>query len=289
MLPLAGEGANAFYYRQGKLLAFLYFKAPKDQSKYIYTNRSFDIAAHEVGHGILDVFQPDLLSGGKQECKALQESFGDLTAIFAVLSQMDSVTALLVASRGDLHSSNFLYRIGEEMGLELLGEVGVRDLDVDVAIDEVTEEEHDLSRVFTGAIYDALVEIFEKDLNWARYDPAYTLYLTGKHMCEIVAAGFANASQKDLSIKGIATKIMEAERDPENRAILKKEFDRRKIFDPNAKPKPMPKPEEGAPKAAAGLTGQCGTLDEKAMENLKALLEASKEKAAKSSKKTTSS
>ena len=296
VLPFAMEGGNAFYYRDGKMLIFGYFKSVQDQDKYIYTNRSFDITAHEVGHGILDVFQPDLLSGGKQECKALQESFGDLTAIFAVLSSMDSVTSLLVACRGDLHCSNFLNQLGEQMGLGLLGTVGVRNLDANVAMDEVTEEEHDLSTVFTGAVYDAFVDIFERDIDLDRYDPAYTLYLTGKHFCEIVAAGFANATQKDLTFKGVALKIMEAEKNEKNRAILKAEFDKRKIFDPNAKPKPMPKPQEAPAEgeseetATAGVvTGRCGTMDEKAMAKVKAMLKAKREKAAKDAQKTAAS
>ncbi len=62
---------------------------------------------------------------------------------------------------GDLHDKSFLAHVGEEYGSGLGRDFGLRDMDEDLKISDVSAESHDLSRVFSGAIYDILVHIFE--------------------------------------------------------------------------------------------------------------------------------
>ena len=62
---------------------------------------------------------------------------------------------------GDLHNKSFLSAIGEQMGSGLGMRYGIRNADDNVTMRDVTDEIHDLSRVFTGAVYDIIVNMFE--------------------------------------------------------------------------------------------------------------------------------
>ncbi len=68
---------------------------------------------------------------------------------------------MLPTITGDLHNKSFLAHVGEEYGSGLGKDFGLRDMDEDLKISDVSAESHDLSRVFSGAIYDVLVNIFE--------------------------------------------------------------------------------------------------------------------------------
>ncbi|MDP3936304.1 MAG: hypothetical protein Q8Q56_04900 [Alphaproteobacteria bacterium] len=74
---------NAYYDPRTHKLIFPEF-VDKGQMK--YTCSSFDVVAHEAGHACLNAMAPNLLRTGRLDHKALHESFGDLTALFASLS-----------------------------------------------------------------------------------------------------------------------------------------------------------------------------------------------------------
>ena len=59
-----------------------------------------------------------------------------------------------------------------------------------ISIEWMVFQVHDLSRVFTGAVFDSLVDIFEVTRNIEKYDPAETLYRVGKHVSAITLIGF---------------------------------------------------------------------------------------------------
>ena len=73
--------SNAYYQRTGTnggqgVIEFC--------SRGLSTARIFDIVAHETGHGILDTLRPGfLVNSDTHPYKALHESFGDLSALFA--------------------------------------------------------------------------------------------------------------------------------------------------------------------------------------------------------------
>ena len=72
-------------------------------SDIIYTGRSFDIMSHEAGHAILDSLKPHYITSKNPQCGALHESFGDLTAIFALLESLDMCEAIIAYSKvGDM-------------------------------------------------------------------------------------------------------------------------------------------------------------------------------------------
>ncbi|MCK9194468.1 MAG: hypothetical protein M0P19_11405 [Nevskia sp.] len=203
--PHAGVTQNAFYNRASKSLEFFYFPKPgaPAPAPNIYTCRSLDIVAHETGHAVLDGLKPGWLSSSVPQSGALHESFGDLTAIFLALSQFDQVEAFVAQTKANLHDKTFLSDMAEEFGLALGRPNGLRNADNDLKLSQVTNEVHDLSQIFTGAIYDILADIFQFEKSSAK-DYAATLYsvaeyLRGLLLRAIQAAPAANATFADVA------------------------------------------------------------------------------------------
>ncbi len=158
--PRGFAGANAFYSRNAKSLKFGYFQH-RNASGTIYTCRSLDIVAHETGHAVLDGLKPGWLGyGNSPQTGGLHESFGDLTAIFLALSQLDQVEAVIAMTGANLHQKNFLKRLAEQFGLAMGRPMGLRNADNNLKLSQVSNEVHAISQVFTGGIYDVLADIF---------------------------------------------------------------------------------------------------------------------------------
>lgn len=269
VLPHAGEDTNAYYDREYRALCFCYFKDPYRQ-RIIYTCRSHDIIAHETGHAILDSLQPGFLESQNPETRALHESFGDLTAIFCLLDQMDMCELVVAESKGDLHDKSFLASIGEEFASGLGRTYGLRNADRDVTISEVTGEYHDLSRVFTGAVYDILVAIFEVTRDLEAEDPAETLFNVARHVCAVTLVGFVKV-RKSASFKDVANAMMKVESNSKFRSLMKGEFTKREIF--NSKARPKESKHEATYLSSGTMKAAC---DEKVRESLHELLKQKK-------------
>lgn len=225
--PRAGELANAMYSREHRALAFYYFR--DSEGKYVFTGRSFDIVAHETGHAVLDSLLPQYLTSNNPESGALHESFGDLTAIFALLNDLEMCEAVITQSKGNLHNHSFFSIIGEEFGLALGRNFGLRNADENLSMDQVSTEVHDLSRVFTSAVYDILVDMYEITRNIEKYNPAETLYRVGKHLCGVYITAFLKAPRSDGRFRDIANLMIKAEQTKEYKDIMVRQFEFRKI------------------------------------------------------------
>ena len=78
-----------FYGREQRCLKFGDF-VPTGQAERVFTCRSSDIVSPEAAHAVLDGLKPDwLLAHNPPQTGALHEAFGDLTAIFLSLWQLD--------------------------------------------------------------------------------------------------------------------------------------------------------------------------------------------------------
>jgi hypothetical protein len=78
---MIGCQLNAYYDPSTHTLVFPQFL---DKGRMKYTCSSFDVVAHESGHACLNAMCPTL-SSDRSDHRALHESFGDLTALFASL------------------------------------------------------------------------------------------------------------------------------------------------------------------------------------------------------------
>ena len=179
---------NAFYHPGLRALKFGDFIPPGTPAPpRVFTCRSFDIVAHETGHAILDGLKPGWLSASSPpQTGGLHESFGDLTAIFLALSQLDQVEAIIAHTKANLHNKTFLADLAEQFGLALGRPNGLRNADNDLKLSEAGTEVHAISQVFTGGIYDVLADVFVFERNPSKKDDAIVLYEVGKYLCSLV-------------------------------------------------------------------------------------------------------
>jgi hypothetical protein len=137
----------------------------------------YEIVAHETGHTILfsqmGVPPADRLTG---QFLAFHESFADLIGMLAALHFPSVPAHLLEQTGGDLYVYNLLNRIGETSAHSQIRLASNRTTLRDVAGLALAEDgtwidplgrgrnAHDLAQPLTGAIFDALVEIYQRSL-----------------------------------------------------------------------------------------------------------------------------
>jgi hypothetical protein len=200
---------NAFYSRGQKALKFGDF-VPTGSTNRVFTCRSFDIVSHETGHAVLDGLKPSWIMGNQPpQTGALHESFGDLTAIFVALSQLDQVEAIVAQTKANLHDKTFLADMAEQFGLALGRPNGLRNADNDLKLSQVTNEVHDLSQVFTGAIYDILADIFRFERKPAVKDDAAVLYEVGRYLCSLVLRAIIASPAAGATFANVANKMLD--------------------------------------------------------------------------------
>lgn len=201
---------NAFYSRGDKALYFGDFVKPgSSPPERVFTCRSLDIVAHECGHAILDGLKPSwLFAGNPPQTGGLHESFGDLTAIFLSLSQLDQVEAVIAQTKANLHDKTFLSDLAEEFGLALGRPNGVRNADNDLKLSEVGTEIHALSQVFTGAIYDILADIFAYRRNTAKLDDAVVLLETAQYVTSLVLRSLIAAPSVGVTFADVVNQML---------------------------------------------------------------------------------
>lgn len=122
--------------------------------------QNFDVLAHELGHSIIfaEVGIPNN-STSTDEYGGFHESAGDLVAMIASLHFNKMLSRILDNSKGNLFTNNELNRMGE-----LSQTRQIRELFNNELMSTVSREPHDLSLPLTGAIFDILVEVFQKEL-----------------------------------------------------------------------------------------------------------------------------
>ena len=206
IFPRHSNMQNAFYSRTGRLLAFGFFS---QRGAAIFTCRSLDIVAHEAGHAVLDGMKPDwLLAGNPPQTGALHESFGDLTAIFLSLSQLDQVEAVIAQTKANLHNKTFLADLAEQFGLALGLPMGLRNADNDLKLSQVGNEVHALSQVFTGAIYDILADIFAFERQPQVCDDAVTLHAVGEYVRSLLVRAIHAAPATAATFADVANQML---------------------------------------------------------------------------------
>jgi len=200
---------NAFYSRGQKALRFGDF-VPTGETQRVFTCRSFDIVSHETGHAVLDGLKPSwILNNQPPQTGALHESFGDLTAIFLALSQLDQVEAIVAQTKANLHDKTFLADLAEQFGLALGRPNGLRNADNDLTLSQVTDEVHDLSQVFTGAIYDILADIYRVARKPGAKDDAAVLLEVGRYVCSLVLRAIVASPASGAQFADVANRMLE--------------------------------------------------------------------------------
>jgi hypothetical protein len=123
--------------------------------------QNFDVLAHELGHSIIfaEVGIPGSNLSATTDYGGFHESAGDLVAIVSTLHFESVVSHLLRNTKGNLFSPNELSRVGE-----LSATRQIRVAFNDRKMSTVGTEPHDRSLPLTGALFDTLVDAFQRDL-----------------------------------------------------------------------------------------------------------------------------
>ncbi|MCG2586015.1 hypothetical protein [Massilia sp. TS11] len=199
---------NAFYSRTLRCVKFGDF-VPSGASARVYTCRSFDIVSHETGHAVLDGLKPNWLAASNPpQTGGLHESFGDLTAIFLTLSQLDQCEAIVAQTKANLHDKTFLADIAEQFGLALGRSNGLRNADNDLKLSEAGTEVHAISQVFTGAIYDILADVFAFERQPGVIDDAALLHAVGDYVRSLVLRALIGAPDQGATFADVANQML---------------------------------------------------------------------------------
>lgn len=263
---------NAYYSRNDRAVKFGDF-IPSGADERIYTCRSFDIVSHETGHAVLDGLKPKwILSSAPPQTGGLHESFGDLTAIFLALSQLDQVEAVIAQTKADLHDKTFLADMAEQFGLALGRPNGLRNADNDLRLSEAGNEVHAISQVFTGAIYDILADIFAFERSPGLRDDAAVLHAVGAYLCSLVLRALVAAPDNAAKFADVVNQmlhIVQADGKPVDYAnFIRNRFALREVVvspvpltDDHPQDLELPAMVEDAPGARQDRRACCGTMN----------------------------
>lgn len=229
--PYAGIDTNAAYDRKNRALKFFYFFPNNDRNKQpIYTCRSFDIVSHETGHAILDSFKPKYLDSSDKETLAFHESFADLTAIMTILSQMDLCETIIAESKADLHNRSFFPILAEQFGVAMGRSYGLRNADQDLSMALVNKKDiYELSKVFTGAVYDILSDFFDDYQQPDKFDQAESLFRLGKRLTDLLIRSIDRSPDNKVKFSDIATQMYKIEDKKKFKKVIQKQFKRRGV------------------------------------------------------------
>lgn len=240
--PNAGEDENAYYSREGTDRVLNFFHYTGTDKKEGRTCRSSDVVAHEAGHSMLDIFHPEYFDVDSPHTGGFHEAFGDLIAIFWTLSEFDQCKAVILDTGGDLHQPNFVSELAEQFGQTIGVGSSLRNADDDLTITQVENEVHELSRVFTGAIYDVLVDGFQANyaVSKTMKTPELILFETSQYLRQLFIESVLRLKTKaptfsdfayglfDTANKRKVTPVFELDKIDWSSSILK-QFERRKI------------------------------------------------------------
>ena len=121
---------------------------------------NFDVLAHELGHSIIFAEVGIPTEGtNTSEYGGFHESSGDLVALVSSLHFNIVVDRLLENTSGNLFTFNELARIGE---LDQVRQI--RNAFNYERMSTVENEPHELSKPLTGAVFDIMVEVYQKEL-----------------------------------------------------------------------------------------------------------------------------
>jgi hypothetical protein len=225
---------NAFYSRSQACLKFGDF-VPSADAPRVYTCRSFDIVSHETGHAVLDGLKPHWLEADNPpQTGGLHEAFGDLTAIFLALSQLDQCEAVVAQTKAHLHDKTFLADIAEQFGLALGGTNGLRNADNDLTLSQAGTEVHAISEVFTGAVYDILADIFAFERKPELEDCAGVLHRVASWLRGLVLRALIAAPDLGATYADVANEMLricqEDGKPPEYATFIRDRFAQREVL-----------------------------------------------------------
>ncbi|MHB2019555.1 MAG: M36 family metallopeptidase [Candidatus Xenobia bacterium] len=260
--PDAGEDFNAYYTRDGGSTNFFHGTDPVTGAV-VMSGASGEVVSHETGHAILDSIRPNYLGSFNVDPGAFHESFGDMMGIIMSMLDDRSAARAAIETGGDLSKPNCIAMTGEDLGVAIndvsnknvTGGPYVRNannsfkwqdpstLPDPTGPDQLGNEVHDFSRLWTGAFFDVIKAITAEKVK-AGTDPKAAIQATGQEALQILVNQMKAAPQGDFTYKDMAQACIDGDKkfNGGKRAdLLKKVFTDRAILPADAPP-PPPKP-----------------------------------------------
>ena len=206
VMPRAGMNVNAFYNRAS--LQFFYFK--NNGNRTVYAADAPDIVAHELGHAILDSFQPKTYSAASLEVASFHEAFGDIMAFLTALTHDEVIAHALAENGGDFMKPSIVTRLAEDFGSSIFdlsrGGSGHKDclrsmlnnfkyvspstLPKDAPPDKLAAECHSFGQIYAAVVYEIMVKIYDQTRSEC-YSPENSI----KHARDVVGQYILRAVQ----------------------------------------------------------------------------------------------
>jgi len=215
VFPRAGTTANAFYSRTQKALKF-FSHMPGEKTDVVFTCRSPELVVHQTAHAMLDGLKPAWLGlYNPPQTGALHEAFADVVAILVTLSRADMASALIAMTKADLHAKRYLATLAEHPGVALGRPAGLRNADNDLKLNQVTNEVHLISQVFTGAMYDIIADMFKFErLHQSRTkEPVHLLLEVTEHMSKVFLAAITRAPNIGATYADVVNQMLKVSRE----------------------------------------------------------------------------
>jgi hypothetical protein len=247
-MPEAGKMWNAFYNRNS--LRF-YFNFDQARQRTVYTSASARIVTHESGHGLLDALRPDLWSYANFEVWAFHEAFGDALSMVLALQDPQVASFLLQQNGGNMKEPNVVSGLAQEFGTAILQappgiSLPLRDccnaykwilpglLPPKAPSHELAAEPHSFSRIFSGACYDIMVELWGKFRTEKGTNDVDALQKAANIMGSylITAASLSAVNERFFDCVAKAMIFVDIQHAEVHRDILYKVFNDRKILQP---------------------------------------------------------
>lgn len=249
--PDQGLDFNAYYTRDDGSVNFFHGLDPVT-NKTIYSADSGEVVAHETGHALLDSQRPGYFSTWSPDPAAFHESWGDMMAMFASMQDDRTLDQVVKETAGDLSKDNSLARLGEELGIAINDVSGsnvtggpyTRDainnftwadpssLPQDGGPDQLGSEAHSFSRLWTGAMYDVLHAVTDRNLA-AGQAPKDAIRNAGAEGLKLYAGLMKTAPQGDFTFADMAQALVAADKqsnDGKDSDIITKVMKDRKIL-----------------------------------------------------------
>lgn len=190
---------------------------------------SVDVVTHELGHAILHSVVPELMSSADLEHQAFHEAFGDCLALQAALDDADVATAALQAGLDKAHAGEALLEnmsraVAQARGLPIQSLVrhalNQAQWTANPTFTSEMDAEYQLSQVFTGCIYDAIVRLFDLRTGATAADLAAAARAVGKLMALAVDDGHYGRN----IFRSMGSSMLAATTDAAEREALKQGF-----------------------------------------------------------------
>lgn len=220
VLTDAGDDLNAFYDRRS--LQFFHHTFERHS---VHASESVDVVVHEEGHALLDTLRPDFFEVPFIEVGALHEAVGDCIAMLTALRDR-SIREAVISATPDLSAKHFVQALAEQLGDAIRREYGQGAVD-DGALrnalntfrwsdptalppggpsSQLSGEVHSFSRVFTGAFYDSLRNVYLNGKN-----SQATLGRAAKTLGRLLIAGLRAVPATPRTFEGVGRRMVEAD------------------------------------------------------------------------------